>query len=129
MRLDLTELIQEIINLKKIKDGGYVINLDEYANVGTNWIGLYCKNDEIVYFNSFSIEHVPKEIEKFIRHKNIKTNTFWVQSNNSIMCGYFSTGSIDFMFEGKHLIGFTSLFSPCDFEKNDSVILSYFKNE
>ena len=129
MRLDLTELIQEIINLKKIKDGGYVTNLVEYANVGTNWIGLYCKNDKIVYFNSFRVEHVPKETEKFIRHKNIKSNIFWVRSNNSIMCRYFSTGSIDFMFAAKPLIGFTGLFSPCDFEKNNSIILSYFKNE
>ena len=129
MSLDLMEFIQEIINLKKIKDGGYVINLDEYANVGTNWIGLYCKNNEIVYFDSFRLEHVPKEIEKFIRHKNIKINIFRAQSNNSIMSGYFNTGSIDFMFAGKTLIGFTSLFSPYDFEKNDSIILSYFKNE
>ena len=56
----------------KIKVGMYVRNLDEYANVGTHWILLFCKNIEIVYFDSFRVEHVPKEIEKFIRHKNIK---------------------------------------------------------
>ena len=56
----------------KIKDGSYVINLDEYADVGTYWIPLFCKNNEIVYFDSFGVEHVPKEIEKFIRQKNIK---------------------------------------------------------
>ena len=60
----------------KIKDGSYVINLDEYADVGTYWIPLICKNNEIVYFISFGVEHVPKEIEKFVRHKNIKTNIF-----------------------------------------------------
>ena len=117
----------------KIKDGPYVINLDEYADVGTHWIALFCKNNEIVYFNSFGVEHVPKEIEKFIKHKNIKTNIFRIQSNNSIMRGYFCIGFINFMFAGKTLIDFTSLFSPYDFEKNDNIyiyiILSYFKNE
>ena len=68
----------------KIKAGAYVINLDEYADVGTHWIALFCKNNEIVYFDSFGVEHVPKEIEKFIGHKNIKTNIFRIQSNNSI---------------------------------------------
>ena len=45
------------------------------------------------------------------------------------MCGYFCIGFIDFMFAGKTLVGFTSLFFPHDFEKNDSIILSYFKDE
>ena len=51
---------------KTIKNGAYVINLDEYPDVGTHWIALYCKNIEITYFDSFGVEHVPKEIEKFI---------------------------------------------------------------
>ena len=59
---------------KKIKDGTYVINLDEYTDVGTHWIALYVKDNEIIYFDSFG--HVLKEIEKFIGHKNIKTNIF-----------------------------------------------------
>ena len=58
----------------KIKDGAYVINLDKYADVGTHWIALFCKNNDNIYFDSFRVEHVPKEIEKFIRHKNIKIN-------------------------------------------------------
>ena len=57
---------------RRIKDGAYVINLDEYADVGTHWIALYVKNIEIMYFDSFGAEHVPKEIKKFIRHKNKK---------------------------------------------------------
>ena len=72
---------------KEIKDGGYVINLDEYANVGTYWIALFCKRSEIVYFDSFSVEHIPEEIKEFIENKNIKVNIFWVQANNSVMCG------------------------------------------
>ena len=74
MNPDLVEFILEIICLKKIKDGTYVINLDEYAGVGTHWIALYVKDNEIIYFDSFG--HVLKEIEKFIGHKNIKTNIF-----------------------------------------------------
>ena len=88
---------------------------------------MYVKNNQVIYFDSFGVEHVPKEIKKFIRYKSTKTNIFRIQAENSIMCGYFCTGFIDFMFAGKTLIDFTSLFSPYDFKKNDDVILSYFK--
>ena len=86
---------------KTIKDGAYVINLDEYADVGTHWITLFCNRSEIVYFNSFGVEHVPEEIKKFVRNKNIKANIFWVRANNSVICAYFRIGFIDFMPEGK----------------------------
>ena len=75
--VDLMEFIQEIMYLKKTGWGVYV-NFDEYADVGTPWIALYCKNDEIIYFNSFGGEYVPKEIEKFIRHKNKKFYNMWI---------------------------------------------------
>ena len=114
---------------KKIKDGAYVINLDEYADVGTYWIALFCNRNEIVYFDSFGVEHVPEEIKEFIGNKNIKANIFRVQANNSVMCGYFCIGFIDFMIAGKKLSGFTSMFSPFVFENNDSTNLSYFKDE
>ena len=61
---------------KKIKDGVYIINLDEYANVGRHWIALFCKKNEIVYFDSFGVEHIPEEIKEFIRNKNIEANIF-----------------------------------------------------
>ena len=61
---------------KKIKDGTYVINLDEYADVGTHWIALFCNRNEIVYFDSFGVEHIPEEIKKFIGNKHIKANIF-----------------------------------------------------
>ena len=86
---------------KKIKDGAYVINLDEYADVGTHWIALFCNRSEIVYFDSFGDEHLPEEIKEFIRNKNIKANIFRVQANNSIICGYFCTVSFGFMLAGK----------------------------
>ena len=53
---------------KKIKDGTYVINLDEYADIGTHRIALHEADDEVIYFDSFGVEYVPKEIEKFIAH-------------------------------------------------------------
>ena len=99
---------------KAIKNGAYVINLDEYANFGTHWIALYVKNNEVFYFDSLSIEYVPKEIKRFIEHKNIKVNIFRVQEENSIMCGYFCIGFCDFMLAGKELTDFTSFRSPYD---------------
>ena len=114
---------------RKIKDAAQVINLDDMQmQVHTGL--LYLKKEvKFVYFDSSGVEHVSKEINKFIRHKNIKANIFRVQANNSIMCGYFCIGFIDFMLAGKKLTDFTSLFSPYDFKKNDNIILSYFKDE
>ena len=56
--------------LKTIKDGAYVINLDEYADVGTHWIVLFCNRNEIVYFDSFGVQYVPEEIKEFVRNKS-----------------------------------------------------------
>ena len=114
---------------KKIKDGAYVIDLGDYADVGTHWIALFSKKTKIIYFDGFGVEHVPEEIEEFIGNKNIKANIFRVQSNNSIMCGYFRIGFINFMLGDKTLTDFMSMFSRYDFENNDSIILSYVKDE
>ena len=71
--------------------------------------------DELIYFDSFGVEHIPKEIKEFIGNKNIKANIYRVQANDSEMCGYFCIGFIDFMLVGKTLIEYTALFSPYDF--------------
>ena len=73
-------------------------------------------------------EHIPEEIKEFIGNKNIKAKVYHVQANDSIMCGYFCIGFIDFMLAGKTLTDYTNLFSPYDFDKNDQIILSYFKD-
>ena len=112
----------------KIKDGAYVINLDEYFDIGTHWIALYVKNNDITYFDSFAVEHIPKEIIKFIGHKNVIANIFRIQAYDSIMCGYFCIGFINFMLKGKTLTEYTILFSPNNFKKNDDIILNYFIN-
>ena len=113
---------------KETKDEAYVINLDEHADSDTHRIALFCNRNKIVYFDSFGVEHVPEEIKKFTKNKNITANIFHVQANNSIMCGYFCIGFIDFMLAGKTLTDYTSLFSPHDFNKNDQIILSHFKD-
>ena len=82
-------------------------------------------NNDVTSFNSFVVENIPKEI-KLINNKNIKTNIFRIQAFDSIMCGYFCIGFIDFMIAGKTLTDFTNFFSPNNFEKNDDIILNYF---
>ena len=122
----------------KIKKGAYVINLDEYDNTGTHWVSLFVKPKYIVYFDSFGVEHIPKEINKFIRSKElghavrneIKRNIFRIQAYDSIMCGYFCIEFINYMLKGKTLLDCTNLFSPNDFKKkNDRIIKRIFKNE
>ena len=54
---------------KKIKDRAYVINLDEYTDVGTHWIALFCNRNDIVYFDSFDVEHIPVEIKNLLEIK------------------------------------------------------------
>ena len=84
-------------------------------------------NNNVTYFDSFGIEHIPKEIKKFINNKNIITNIFRIQAYDSIMCGYFCIGFINFMLASKKLTGYTNLFFPYDFKKNGNIILNYFK--
>ena len=84
--------------------------------------------NNVNYFDSFGVEHIPKEIKVVISNKNIKTNIFKIQAYNSVMCGYFCIGFIDFMLAGKKLTDYTNLFSPNNFEKNDDIILKYFMN-
>ena len=91
-------------NLSKIKDGASVINLDEYKLIGIHWITLYEKDDNVTNFYSLGVEHIPKEIKKFISNKNIKTDISKIQANDSIMCGYYCTGFIDFMLKGNSLL-------------------------
>ena len=114
-------------NLPRIKDGDYITNLDEYFDIGTHWIALQINNiNNTIYFDSFEVEHIPKEIKTFISNKNIKTNIFRIQAYDSIMCGYFCIGFIDFMLKGKTLTEFTNNFTPNNFKKNDDIILNYF---
>ena len=104
--------------------------------VDTHWVALYVNNKTIIYFDSFGVEHISREIRKFIgneqsssakaRNKKIIKNIYRIQAYDSIMCDYFCIGFIKFIFNGNRLTDYTSLFSPNDFKKNDDIILKYF---
>ena len=108
-------------------------------DIGTHCIALYVqstsvydtyvKNNEVIYFDSFRVEHIPKEIKKFIGNEDIKASIFRLQAYDSIMCGYFCIEFINYMFDDKSLIDFTTLFSPHDFKNNDKIIKQIFKHE
>ena len=113
-------------NLSEIKNGAYVINLDEFSDIGTHWVALYLggaslknvNNNDVTYFDSFGVEHIPKEIKASIdRSLSIAANIFRIQAYDSIMCGYFCVGFIDFMLAGKNLTEFTNLFSLKNLKK------------
>ena len=113
-------------NLFKVKDGTFIINLDEYESIGTHWIALYANTKNLTYFDSFGVEHIPKEIRKIIRNKNIITNIYRIQACDQVMCGYVCIEFIDFILKGKSLSESTNLFSPNEYKKNDRIILKYF---
>ena len=78
---------------------------------------MYVLNNDVTYLDSFGVERIPKEIKIFIGNKNIKRNIFRIQAYDSIMCGYFCIGFVDFMLAGKTLTDFTNLFSLNNFKK------------
>ena len=49
-------------NLPKLNNRTQVINLDEFKPIETHWIILYGNGDNVIYFDSFGVEHIPKEI-------------------------------------------------------------------
>ena len=91
----------------KTNDAVYVINIDEYSDIGTHWIALYALNNNVTYFASFGVEHIPKEIQKFMErsliNKSTTANIYRIQAYDSVMCGYFCIGFIDFMLKDKSL--------------------------
>ena len=84
--------------------------------IGTHWNPSYV-NDHVTCFDSFGVENIPKEIRKFIAHKNIIRIIYRILAYYSIMCGYLGIGFIDFMVRGKRLLEYRTLFSPNDYEK------------
>ena len=79
----------------KIKDGAYVLNLDEYSDIGTHWVALYVNNKTVTYFDSFGVAQIPKEIKNFLDNKNIIPNIFRIKAHDLVMCGYFCIGFIN----------------------------------
>ena len=81
--------------------GAYIINLDKFESIGTQWIALDVNAENVTYFDSFGVEYIPKKIRKFIGNKNIITNIYRIQACHSIICGYFYIKFIDFMLKVK----------------------------
>ena len=71
---------------------------------------MYINNNNVAYFDSFGVEHIPKEIKKLIVNKNVITNIYRIQKYDSIICGYFRIGFIDFMLKSKSLLDYTNCF-------------------
>ena len=99
-------------NWPKIKDGTFVIHLDEYESIATHWIALYVNDNSIIYSDTSGVYHIPKEFTKFIGNKNILTSIYRIQAYDSIISGYFSIVFIDFMLKGKSWLDYTYSFSP-----------------
>ena len=100
---------------KNLKDGAYVINLDESADVGSHCIAFYVLHNDATYFDSFGVEHSPKEIKRFVGNKTIQTKIFRIQSHDSVMWEYSRTGFIHHMFAGKTLINYNACFRRINF--------------
>ena len=89
---------------------------------------LFVKTNEGIYFDSFGIEHIPIEINKFINNDTTKSSSlegiestiFRIQAYDSVMCGYFCIKFINYMLKGTKLL---------DFKNKDQVIKRIFKNE
>ena len=75
-------------NLPRIKDGEYVIKLDDKNSKRTHWVSLFIDRNLAIYFDSFGIEYIPLELFKKNRNKSITYNIFRIQDNESIMCGF-----------------------------------------
>ena len=108
----------------KIKDGTYVINFNEYSDIGTHSIALYSLNNNVTYFDIFGVKHISKEIKIFIDKSIVVTNIFRIQAYDSVLCGCFCIVFIDFMLADK---GVNNLFSSNNFKKNDDIILTNFR--
>ena len=106
-------------SLSKIKDRAYVINLDEYKSIETHWIDLHLNGSNGIFFDSFGVEHIQKEVKKNLGNKNIIINIYRIQ--------YFCIGFIDFILKSKSLLYYRNLFSPNEYAQNDKSILKHFQ--
>ena len=89
-------------NFPKIKDGEYVINLDEYISIGNHWVAINVKNDVATYFDGFGVEYIRRDIKKFRANKIVKGKIYGLQAFNEV-----KDGSLDFPI----------LFSPSNLKK------------
>ena len=88
---------------------------------------MYGNVKNVTYYYSFGVEHIPNEIKKSIRNKNIIKNIYRIEAYDSVMCGYTCMWFVHFVLKGKSLLQYINLFSHYEYKKNDKVILKYFQ--
>ena len=93
---------------------------------------MYVNGNNLMYFDSFGIGHIPKEkkIKKSknsLEKKNIITNIYRIKAYDLIMCGYFGIEFIDFMLIVKKVLNYTIIFSLNEYQINDKIILKYYQ--
>ena len=88
-------------NLRRIKYGSYVINLDDKQSKGTHSVFLFIDRNTAVYFDSFRIEHIPRELSSKMKDKSITQNIFSIHSDDSVMCGFCCIAFIDIWLQEK----------------------------
>ena len=103
----------------EIKDGTYVINLDEYSDIGTHWVALYVQNNnDVTYFDSFGVEHIPKEIKILINCSlSIATNIFRIEAYDSIMWDIFVLDLLILCLQEKPLLNLLVFFHQTTLKK------------
>ena len=99
-----------------------MINLDGKQSKGTHWVSLFIDKNTALYFDSFGIEYIPQEVLNKIRDKFITHNIFRTQDNDSNTCRFYCITFIKYILAGKTLSGYTDLFSPNDYKKNEKMI-------
>ena len=104
-------------NLTQTKDGVCIKNL---RLIETHWIALYVNDKNETSFDSFGVEHITKEMRKFIGNRDTTMNICRIQPHDSIMCGYVCIGFISFMLKGKSLLEYTHLFLHSEYKKNEN---------
>ena len=109
-----------------MKDGAYVINIDDKRSTGTHWVSLFVDRNTAVYFDSFGIEYIPPEVLNQIRDRSITHNIFRIQDDDPTMCAFYCISFMEDVLSGKALLCYTNLFSLNDYKKNGKIIYRYF---
>ena len=79
---------------EKIKDGAYIINFDEYADVGTHFIAVFCNKSQIVYFDNFDVQMFLKKLRRFLVIKTKKLAFFEYNQISQQCVGTFALDSL-----------------------------------
>ena len=107
-------------NWSKTKDGVCIKNR---RSIETHWIALYVNDKNKISFDSFGVEHIPKEMRKFIGNRDIAMDIYRIQRHDSIMCGYVCIGFIGFMLKGKSLFEYRHSLLYNEYKKNEKLFL------